>query len=118
MDRGAQFPEEENVCDGCGESLPAGHSHIHLSPEDIDTYKSLAQAAHMQAQMDEHMAKAPANLGDRASLASHLQSPAHWINTHPDHSLELLQDMHADDHDEFEIEHITLNGSHFHSEEE
>jgi hypothetical protein len=89
-------------CLDCSEPLKDGSFHVHLSENDVNTYKALAAAsdAHHKAG---HIARyTPFNVNDTAALREHLKSPGHYMhaesvdNTEHEHLLA----AHAEDHAE------------------
>ena len=123
-------------CDepGCNEP----NDHIHLSREDIDTYKAIHEAAQLHHAGAEIERTRTVNIHDHADLLDHLKSDnghimgayANYRNSHeghipgvrpidPDFDHELthreLIALHHHDHNQYpDMDHTTLNGEHFH----
>ena len=136
---------------GRRDNFSAGHGkddddnekfEIHLSPEDVEFYKRLANLSRNHAAMQEHMRTQPTDLSDHVSLQQHLMTAhglEHYETTHYDwqaHSeipsihnryinsaddvQELdtndLRALHSHDHNKYseDYPHTTLGSSHFH----
>jgi hypothetical protein len=111
---------------------------IHLSEDDVNTYKAIHQAAQMAHAGSEIERTRNVQVHDHTDLLDHLQSDnghimgkyAQYRNTHDghipgvrpqdpnwDHELthrELIA-LHQHDHNQYsDMDHTTLNGEHFH----
>jgi hypothetical protein len=112
-------------CFDCGEKLEDGSSHIHLSPEDVAGWKSLAASSDRFHKIDHAARYTPFNTNDSEALRAHLISSGHYY--HPNsisdlsHSelLEAHETSHEEDaqypEDEREI-HTTIGNRHKHVE--
>ena len=112
--------------------------HIHLSREDVETYKAIHEAAQLHHAGAEIERTRSVSLHDHADLLDHLKSDnghimgpyAGYRNTHEghipgvrpvdpnwDHELthrELIA-LHQHDHNQYDdMEHTTVDGEHFH----
>lgn len=94
------------------------HSHIELGPEDIDAYRSFADAGKQYAEQQEQGQRTPANLNDIHDLRHHLTT-AHeeggWVHTAPHDELANYHDEDHDTYGEDWPDAVFMDGHHFHT---
>ena len=113
--------------------------HMHLSDEDVQAYKAMAEAGRLSAEGARIERTRTVNIHDYQDLLDHLQSNnghvmgpyANWRNSHDEHipnvrpmedddrelSHQELIALHHHDHNNYpDMIHTTLDGEHFHHE--